>query len=417
MASDDEVLDLYFYNPSTAAAVVFSVLYLLLTLYHFHISILYARKQPIKHRYTIPLFVAAFISTAGWSVRIASIQNKSSISLYATSASYVVISPIFVCATLYLLLTRLIRSSLPDEPAHMFFRVPPRWLGRIFITSDIFSFLTQCSGSGIASSGNWEGSLKEVGTNVLLVGLALQLATFSTFLLVLGRVVRRVNRSRHTEFDPRVKKVILGVWIASLFVQVSTLHPTEHITMHAISLPAFPPDFPPSLTCANVFLLGHSDPIRLPRRRIRPRNRRLPFPQRMVSLCPRGRAHVHRHCRVGLVLSGQMDAAEIARGDRARERARDDGSCFEAWAAAKDRGYYVMGVCVAHAFFWEAIFNDGPFCFVLRRDDCGQQGSFGAQDRRQYEYISRWRKHSKWTKSISIIQGTGQGCPLSGALA
>lgn len=254
MASDDEVLDLYFYNPSTAAAVVFSVLYLLLTLYHFHISILYARKQPIKHRYTIPLFVAAFISTAGWSVRIASIQNKSSISLYATSASYVVISPIFVCATLYLLLTRLIRSSLPDGPAQMFFRVPPRWLGRIFITSDIFSFLTQCSGSGIASSGNWEGSLKEVGTNVLLVGLALQLATFSTFLLVLGRVVQRVNRSRHTEFDPRVKKVILGVWIASLFVQASTLQSTEHITIHAIHSPPSPLGFPclSFTTCANL---------------------------------------------------------------------------------------------------------------------------------------------------------------------
>ncbi|KAK5052038.1 hypothetical protein LTR84_002842 [Exophiala bonariae] len=224
MATDTEDLNLYFYNPSTALAVVFSVLYFLLTLYHFHISILYARKQPIKHRYTIPLFVAALISTAGWSVRIASIKNKSSIPLYATSASYVVISPIFVCATLYLLLTRLIRSSLPEGPAQVFFHIPPRWLGRMFITSDIFSFLTQCSGSGIASSGNWEGNLKDVGTNVLLVGLALQLATFSTFLLVLGRVVRRVDRSRDIGFDPRVKKVILGVWIAGFFVQTRSIY-------------------------------------------------------------------------------------------------------------------------------------------------------------------------------------------------
>ncbi|KEF60382.1 uncharacterized protein A1O9_01942 [Exophiala aquamarina CBS 119918] len=225
MASDTEELNLYFYNPSTAVAIVFSALYFFLTLYHFHISILYARRQPIKHRYTIPLFVAALISTAGWSVRIASIKNKQSIPLYATSASYIVISPIFVCATLYLLLTRLIRSSLPEGPAQqVLFRIPPRWLGRIFITSDIFSFLTQCSGSGIASSGNWEGNLKEVGTNVLLVGLALQLATFSTFLLVLGRVVVRVKRSYDSGFNPCVKKVILGVWIAGFFVQVRSIY-------------------------------------------------------------------------------------------------------------------------------------------------------------------------------------------------
>lgn len=220
MATDTEDLNLYFYNPSTALAIVFSVLYSLLIPYHFCISILYARKQPIKHRYTIPLFVAAVISTAGWNVRIASTNNRASIPLYATSASYIVISPIFVCATLYLLLTRLIRSSLPEGPAQVFFRVPPNWLGRIFITSDVFSFLTQCSGSGIASSGNWEGNLKDVGTNVLLVGLALQLATFSTFLLVLWRVVHRVDRSREMGFDPRVRKVILGAWIAGFFVQV-----------------------------------------------------------------------------------------------------------------------------------------------------------------------------------------------------
>lgn len=223
MATESEELDLYFYKPSTALASVFAALYLFLTLYHFYLCFVYARTQSIKHKYTIPLFVAALISTAGWGVRIASIHQKDSIPLYAVSASYVVISPIFVCATLYLLLTRLIRTTLPEGPAQVFFRISSRWLGRIFITSDVFSFLTQCSGSGIASSGNWEGDLKEVGTNVLLVGLALQLATFSVFLFVLATFVRRVNKSSDSGFNPRVKKVILGVWIAGAFVQVRHL--------------------------------------------------------------------------------------------------------------------------------------------------------------------------------------------------
>ncbi|KIX03102.1 uncharacterized protein Z518_06652 [Rhinocladiella mackenziei CBS 650.93] len=222
--SNDDI-HLYFYSPSTAAAVVFSVLYLLLTVWHAYINFIHARHQAIKHKYTIPLFVAALISTAGWSVRIASINNDSSIPLYAVSASYIVISPIFVCATLYLLLTRLIRASLPETNGQqIFFRISPRWLGRVFITSDIFSFLTQCSGSGIASSGNWEGDLKDVGTNVLLVGLALQLATFSVFLVVMARFVGRIRASKDAGFNPCVKKVILGAWIASLFVQIRSIY-------------------------------------------------------------------------------------------------------------------------------------------------------------------------------------------------
>ncbi|KAJ9623768.1 hypothetical protein H2204_011060 [Knufia peltigerae] len=216
---------LYFYSPSTAAAVVFSVLYLLLTLWHFYINFIVARRRFVKHKYTIPLFVAALISTVGWVVRILSVRNDTSIPLYATSASLIVISPIFVCASLYLLLTRLIRATLPNGPAQSFFGIKPSWMGRLFITSDVFSFLTQCSGSGIASSGNWEGNLKDVGTNVLLVGLALQLATFTVFLTVMVRFVRRVTRSRDTDFSPCVKKVVIGANIASCFVQVRYLIP------------------------------------------------------------------------------------------------------------------------------------------------------------------------------------------------
>ncbi|KIW52885.1 hypothetical protein PV05_08498 [Exophiala xenobiotica] len=235
-ASTDDV-ELYFYSPSTPAAVIFSVLYAVLTLWHFYINFISSRHCAIKHKYTIPLFVAGLISTCGWSVRIASIHNNSSIPLYAISASYIVISPIFVCATLYLLLTRLIRTTLPDGPDRVFFRISPRWLGRVFITSDVVSFLTQCSGSGIASSGNWEGNLKDIGTNVLLVGLALQLATFTVFLLLMGRFVTRVKGNQETGFNPCVKKVILGAWVASFFVQVRSIY---RVVEFALGIDGYP---------------------------------------------------------------------------------------------------------------------------------------------------------------------------------
>jgi hypothetical protein len=89
-----------------------------------------------------------------------------------------------------MLLSRLIPSMLP--PAHQkFFGIPPHLLAKIFVTSDVISFLTQASGSGIASSGNWEGSTLDVGENVLIGGLALQVATFAFFMLVVASLHRR----------------------------------------------------------------------------------------------------------------------------------------------------------------------------------------------------------------------------------
>ena len=220
--SSTDDLNLYFYHPSTALAITCSILYLTLSLWHGHINFVSSRHVSQKHRYTIPLFVACLISTAGWAVRIISIHELSSVPLYAISASFIVTSPIFVCATLYLLLKHLIHTTLPSENRlQVFFRISPPCLGRVFITSDIFSFLTQCSGSGIASSGNWEGDLKTVGTNVLLFGLCLQLATFSAFLLMLGMFERRVKAHKEIGLNPCVRRVVKGTWTAGFFVQVS----------------------------------------------------------------------------------------------------------------------------------------------------------------------------------------------------
>jgi hypothetical protein len=154
--------DLYTYDPSGGAAILFNVLYSLLIGPHFFLSCFRCRSQPIKHRYMVCLLIAATISTAGYSIRTASINNRGNVSLYATSSSLIVVSPIFICATLYLLLARMIQTYLPVRH-QTFFKSSPRRLGKLFICSDVISFMTQGAGSGIAASGNWQGSSKTAG--------------------------------------------------------------------------------------------------------------------------------------------------------------------------------------------------------------------------------------------------------------
>lgn len=216
----DTDTNIFFYNPSLPAAIVLTVMYGLLATWHFYSCIIKPHNLPEKHRYTIPLFVAAAISTVGFAVRAAATNDVSNIGLYAPQASLIIISPIFVCASLYLLLANLVRRCLPDVGAQKLFGIGPHWLGRIFIASDIVAFLTQCSGSGIAASSNWEGSTKDIGVYILIAGLAIQLATFSLFLLLLWKFFFKVN-TMFGWFSPNSKTVVVEMWIAGACVEVS----------------------------------------------------------------------------------------------------------------------------------------------------------------------------------------------------
>jgi hypothetical protein len=283
--------NIYGYNASKAAANTFAVLNFLLLLAHAYLSIyLPCRKKTVyKHRYTIPLFVACVLATSGYSVRIASIHQPSDVALYATSSSYVVLSPIFVCATLYWQLAYMIMLLLPTKPPtsihtppprkspQYLYKIPPRFLGRLFIASDITSFLTQASGSGIASSGNWEGNLKDIGTNVLIAGLVLQLVTFTFYLVFLGTLVRRIKTTPTATCTPNARMVFIGIFIAAVFVQVRSTCKSH-----------FVPQFLPDTTCPqpkiNISAGVYTDPHHFQTHRVRTRYRRLPLLARMVSV-------------------------------------------------------------------------------------------------------------------------------------
>ena len=105
----------------------------------------------------------------------------------------------------------------------------------------MLSFLAQGAGSGVAASGNWEGSQKDAGTAILIAGLGCQLATFTIYLVVLTLFCLRVGGGKEEAsegqemsgngaaggmrrdygFNPLVKQVVRGMWIASVLVEAS----------------------------------------------------------------------------------------------------------------------------------------------------------------------------------------------------
>ncbi|RHZ66743.1 RTA1 domain-containing protein [Aspergillus thermomutatus] len=226
MASD-KGNKIYFYDPSLGASILFTIIYIIPLIYQSYMTFILPRKaQSPRTNYFIPAVIGAALEVAGYALRCASIRKPEDIGLYAVSNTIIVIAPVFVCASLYMLLGKLETSSADGsskKPASFLGGFPVRWLPRIFVTLDIVSVLTQGSGSGIASSGNWEGSTKDAGIGVLIGGLVLQVVTFAVYLVIVGwfhwRAVVEGEQLLHG-----VRMVMVGIYIAGFFIMVRSIY-------------------------------------------------------------------------------------------------------------------------------------------------------------------------------------------------
>lgn len=216
---------IYFYNPSLAAAILFAILYLVPLIAHCYMLVVPRYRGKYQRiGYYILILIGTCLETAAYCVRAASTQQPWIIGLFATSSSLVVIAPVFICASLYILIGRLMRLSPVGEETNSkrgggasgCGNISPLWIPRAFIASDVISLLAQASGSGIASSNDWKGSMKDIGLGVLLAGLVLQLVTFSCFLMLVTWFDMRISTR-----ERRVRSVVEGIYIAGFFMMVS----------------------------------------------------------------------------------------------------------------------------------------------------------------------------------------------------
>jgi hypothetical protein len=237
--------DVWFYNPSFALAVVGIIIFQVPIAVLLYFTLRHSKGY--RHRYFVCVLIGAVLEELGYIFRAISIKHQTSrvrsfvhillnlppesLSLtvsiclvpqapFILSAVLIVIAPLFVAAGLYMLLSHLIPAILPADHRHIY-GISPRFLAKIFVASDIISLLTQTAGAGLASNKTAKRSALDTGKDVLMAGLALQVATISIFLIVVfgfhqrARFVENENSS-----DKGWKKVILGVYIAATLVQV-----------------------------------------------------------------------------------------------------------------------------------------------------------------------------------------------------
>lgn len=121
------------------------------------------------------LVIGAFLEVAGYIGRILMHYNPWSPPAFKLQIVCLILSPTFIAAGIYLTIKHIILYLGPEHS-----KLKPKLFTWIFIGSDIGSLLLQAAGGGVAASaGSTDQTLLKIGDDIMIAGIAFQVATMS----------------------------------------------------------------------------------------------------------------------------------------------------------------------------------------------------------------------------------------------
>lgn len=181
----DDPRNPFHYMPSLAAAIVSLVFY---TLSFVALSVWTIWK---RSWYMTALLVGCLMEVIGYATRIPlAISPIGHLPLYIAMGAFIIIAPVFNAAVEYVLYGRLVHA-VGDQYSLM----KPKVVTWIFVICDIISFFIQVSGAGLLSSANGSAERAQLGENILLGGLGINLVSFGIFYLQIFYFDYRTRKS------------------------------------------------------------------------------------------------------------------------------------------------------------------------------------------------------------------------------
>lgn len=156
--------------------------------------------QHFAHNFCTKLNSQHVVEVLGYLARVWSTYATDNLIPYSIQAVLILIAPALFAASVYMVLSRVIRSVNAEH--HSIIRAT--WLTRIFVLTDVLSFLVQCGGSSILVN---EDINPDVGKAVILVGLFIQIIAFGLFILAAVFFHVRNNRNPTT-----TSKLLNATW-------------------------------------------------------------------------------------------------------------------------------------------------------------------------------------------------------------
>ncbi|KAG5813939.1 hypothetical protein H9Q74_003074 [Fusarium xylarioides] len=209
----------YRYEPSTAAAVIYILLFSITTIIHVY--------QMIKTKtwYMLAFCLGGVSEIAGYIGRaINSTEDPGCWTLgpYVVQSVLLLIAPALMAASIYMILSRVI--LLTEGEVHAV--IKRRWLTKVFVIGDIVSLELQSAGGSMMSGANEGNNLMKIGEYVIIGGLFFQLAIFGIFIVVASVFHRRMSRSptnKSLEPSIRWRHYLTTLYVTSGFIWVRSL--------------------------------------------------------------------------------------------------------------------------------------------------------------------------------------------------
>ncbi|PVI08522.1 RTA1 like protein [Periconia macrospinosa] len=212
---------LYHYEPSKAAAIVFTILFLITSAAHIYQSLIHKRRRAW---FMIPFLIGGLMELFGYLFRIKSADDQTAISPYVVQTLLILLAPALMAASIYMILSRIIEVTDAEKYA----LVRRKWLTTIFVSGDVLSIITQGFGGTLLT--NTKGTPKELadrtklGKNVILVGLFIQIVFFGFFILVSALFQLR-GREHFTKLPTRLtwRKHMYTLYFVSFLILVRSI--------------------------------------------------------------------------------------------------------------------------------------------------------------------------------------------------
>ncbi|KIX08558.1 uncharacterized protein Z518_03214 [Rhinocladiella mackenziei CBS 650.93] len=160
----------YHYIPSLVSAVIACIIFLLLSLAHLW------RMVKNKTWFMTALIVGGFFEFIGFAARGYGHDNYTEKTPFIVQTVLILVAPSLFAATIYMILSRVIRAIRAEK----YSMVRVTWLTKIFVVGDVLCFFVQAAGGSILAGSTDHADL---GKNVVLLGLILQILLFGFFIV------------------------------------------------------------------------------------------------------------------------------------------------------------------------------------------------------------------------------------------
>lgn len=133
------------------------------------------------------------METFGYYGRFWSHQSPHDFGAYSLQFLLILVAPIFLAATIYMSLGRIIQALHADKLA----AIRPKWRTKLFIFFDIICFLVQMAGAGMQITTS--ESMRSTGRIVVIIGLVAQVLVFGIFILIAWRFNANFKKEEITD--------------------------------------------------------------------------------------------------------------------------------------------------------------------------------------------------------------------------